>query len=250
MQKTPLSRFWELDVLRAAAIIMMILFHILFDLEYFGDRDFGLDTLPWIIYARLGASIFIVLVGISFTLSFTRAEVGGKPEKDIQLKQIKRGAMIFFLGMIITFTTWYLLDEFVIVFGILHLIGISIILSLLFVKYRELNIALGIIFIILGAILIEPNFEFFGLVWLGFRPITYNYVDYFPILPWFGVVLIGIAAGHLLYPKYERIFKTPDISENIVIKSLASIGRHSLLIYLVHQPVIITVLYAIGLVSF
>jgi len=105
MENTPSPRFWELDVLRAAAIFMMIFYHILYDLEYFGNHDFGLSTLPCVIYARIGASIFIVLVGISLTLSFSRAEVEGKPEKDIQLKQIKRGITIFFLSLIITFIT-------------------------------------------------------------------------------------------------------------------------------------------------
>jgi uncharacterized membrane protein len=250
MENRPSPRFWELDVLRAAAVFMMILYHILYDLEYFGDHEFGLSTLPWVIYARFGASIFIVLVGISLTLSFSRKEAKGKPEKDIQLKQVKRGIMIFFLGLIITFTTWFLLDEFVIVFGILHLIGISILLALPLVRFRSLNIVLGIAIIIIGAILIEPNFEFPWLVWLGFRPMEYHYVDYFPLLPWFGVVLIGIVAGHWLYPKYERIFNLPDLSENIMIKNLAFIGRHSLLIYLTHQPVIIIILYVAGLISF
>jgi len=250
MKNAPLTRFWELDVLRAIAVIMMIFYHIFYDLEYFGDHDFGLSTLPWVIYARFGASIFIVLVGISLTLSFSRAEVGGIPEKEIQLKQVKRGIMIFLLGLVITFTTWYLIDEFVIVFGILHLIGLSVLLALPLIKYRSLNLILGIIFIILGAILIYPNFEFPWLVWLGFRPMEYDYVDYFPLLPWFGVVLIGIVAGHVLYPKYKRIFNLPDLSENIMIKPLTVIGQHSLLIYLVHQPIIIIILHDFGLISF
>jgi uncharacterized membrane protein len=250
MDKRQPPRFWELDILRAAAVFMMIFYHILYDLEYFGEHDFGLDSLPWVIYARIGASIFIVLVGISLTLSFSRAEVKGIPEKGIQLKQVKRGAMIFGWGLIITFITWYILDEFVIVFGILHLIGLSILLGLTFVKYRLLNVVLGMVIIIIGAILIYPNFEFPWLVWLGFRPMEYNYVDYFPLLPWFGVVLIGIAAGHVLYPKYERIFSLPDLSENMIIKPLTFIGRHSLFIYLVHQPILFTVLYMAGLISF
>lgn len=249
MENSPLSRFWELDLLRAAAVIMMILFHILYDLEYFGDYDFNLGSLPWIIYARVGALIFIGLVGISLTLSYSRAPLEGRSEKIERLKQVKRGLMIFSWGLIITFVTWYLLDEFIIVFGILHFIGLSIIIALPLIKYKSLNLALGTVFIILGVILIYQNFEFPWLVWLGFRPMEYDYVDYFPLLPWFGVVLIGILAGHSLYPKYKRKFNLTDLSEHTLMKPFCFIGRHSLFIYLVHQPVLIAILYAMGLVN-
>jgi uncharacterized membrane protein len=250
MENTPLSRFWEVDLLRAVAVIMMILFHILYDLEYFGDYDFQLGSLPWIIYARVGALIFIGLVGVSLTLSYSRSIVEGRSEKTEQDKQVKRGLMIFSWGLIITFITWYLLKEFIIVFGILHFIGLSIIIAFPLIKYKSLNLALGTVFIVLGVILIYPNFEFPWLVWLGFRPIEYDYVDYFPLLPWFGVVLIGIVVGHSLYPKYKRKFNLPDLSENTIIKPFCFIGRHSLLIYLAHQPIIIILLYDAGLISF
>ncbi len=246
MENAPASRFWEIDLMRAVAIIMMIIFHFLYDLEYFGDYDFKLGSLPWLFYARAGASVFIALVGISLTLNFSKAELEGISEKDTRLKQVKRGLMVFSWGLIITVITWYFLGEFVIVFGILHLIGLSIIIAIPFIKYRSLNLALGIIFIILGIILIYPNFEFSGLVWLGFRPMEYDYEDYFPLLPWFGVVLVGIVIGHALYPKYKRKFKLPDLSQNSVMKPLCFIGRYSLFIYLIHQPVLIAILYALG----
>ncbi|MCX6818607.1 MAG: heparan-alpha-glucosaminide N-acetyltransferase domain-containing protein, partial [Candidatus Aenigmarchaeota archaeon] len=64
---------------------------------------------------------------------------------------------------------------------------------------------------------------------------------YFPILPWFGVILIGIFFGNKLYPNAKRSFNIIDLSKFRIIKLLSFLGRHSLFIYLLHQPVIIII---------
>jgi uncharacterized membrane protein len=73
--------------------------------------------------------------------------------------------------------------------------------------------------------------------------------DYYPVLPWFGVALLGVWAGHLLYPGGRRRFPLParaaQASGVFPLRQLAFLGRHSLLFYLVHQPVIMGILYAI-----
>ena len=69
-------------------------------------------------------------------------------------------------------------------------------------------------------------------------------MDYEPIFPWFGVVLIGMGLGEFLYPEGVRSFTLPQIPE-IVVRPLAFLGRHSLIIYLVHQPIIILVIAAV-----
>lgn len=249
MQKNQPPRFWEIDLLRAVAIILMIIFHFLYDLDYFGDYDFNLNTVLWWVFRWSVAIIFLTLVGISLTLTFSRAETEGAPVKTTYQKTIKRGLMIFSWGLIITFITWAFLREVVIMFGVLHLIGVSIILALAFLKLRQWNLAIGAVIIIAGIFLRFYYFGFPWLVWLGFRPYEYNYIDYFPMLPWFGVIIIGIFLGNNLYPNYTRKFKLPDLSENSVMKMFTFIGRHSLLIYLIHQPVLIAILYALGVVN-
>jgi uncharacterized membrane protein len=88
------------------------------------------------------------------------------------------------------------------------------------------------------------QFNFPWLLPLGFQPQEFASFDYFPILPSFGVVLLGIALGNWLYSKGKRAF---DFSEgkNAIAKCPAFFGRHSLIIYLLHQPVIIAVLLLI-----
>ncbi len=71
-------------------------------------------------------------------------------------------------------------------------------------------------------------------------------VDYFPVFPWFGVFLIGIFLGNVLYPKYERRIQIPDLSRFFVVRFFCFLGRHSLTIYLLHQPILILLLYVLG----
>jgi uncharacterized membrane protein len=74
--------------------------------------------------------------------------------------------------------------------------------------------------------------------------------DWFPLLPWFGVVLLGLFVGDLVYSDYERVFKLPDLSKVVPIRFVDFVGRHTLIVYILHQPVLIGILFALGLVSF
>ena len=75
-------------------------------------------------------------------------------------------------------------------------------------------------------------------------------VDYYPLFPWFGVALLGIFAGESLYPAGMRRFDLPDWSRVAIVRGLRFLGRHSLLIYVTHQPVLIGVFILLGFGSF
>lgn len=130
-------------------------------------------------------------------------------ENDFQLEYLGKFETIFNLGkvfswgLIITLVTWIFLRGNFVVFGILHFTGISIILAYPFLKLRYRNLLIGLLFIFLGTYLKGFVFNFYWLVWLGFRPIQFYTVDYFPLLPRVGVVLMGIFFGNLLYPDYS-----------------------------------------------
>jgi uncharacterized membrane protein len=243
------ARFWEIDLLRGVAILMMIGYHVPYDLDYFGSYTVDVQSGFWFFFARAIATIFLLLVGISLTLSFSRAAKLRKTEKRLYTKYLKRGLKIFSWGLVITFTTWFFLREGFVVFGILHLIGISIILAYPVIKVRYGNLVLGIVFIALGIFINKVTVGFPWLLWLGLTPARFYSVDYFPLLPWFGVVLIGIFLGNSLYPHYRRSFDLHDLSQFTFIRWLCFLGQHSLLIYLVHQPVLIASLYLMGIVD-
>jgi len=240
------ERFWEIDLLRGIAIIMMITYHIIFDLSYLKIYTIDIHSAPVLLFLYPIGTTFLLLMGISLTLSYSRAQKA-LTEKQLQLKFLKRGLGVFGLGLIITFVTWIYLKEGFIIFGILHCIGISIILAYPLIKYRFENLAIGTILIILGIFLRTVTFDFNWLLWLGFIPTGFYTLDYFPLLPWFGVVLIGIFIGNALYEDNKRKFKLKDISQNIAIRFMCFLGRHSLIIYLLHQLIIIAIIHLIFL---
>jgi uncharacterized membrane protein len=82
----------------------------------------------------------------------------------------------------------------------------------IFLKLRYGNLLIGVLFIFLGIYLKGFVYNFYWLVWLGFRPIQFYAVDYFPLLPWFGVVLMEIFFANLLYPDYSRKFQLSNLS--------------------------------------
>lgn len=235
------TRFWEIDFLRGIAIIMMIFSNLVTDFGYFGIFNINIQTGFWWLFARTVVSTFIFLVGMSLTLSYSR--VKNKPKREIHTKYLKRGLKIFGWGLIISLVTLIFLKEDFILFGVLHFIGISIILAHFFLRLRYLNLVLGFLIILIGGFLQSLTFDFPWLVWLGFRPTGFFSVDYIPILPWFGLVLIGSFFGNLLYPEGKRRFRIPELSDNKVTRPLCFLGRNSLLIYLIHQPILIILLW-------
>lgn len=253
------DRYWELDLVRGICIIFMVAFHLSWDLQYFNviepDSLFA-SIMRYIANLR---GIFIVIVGISLSLSYRRAKAKQTPESEIFKSLLLRGLVIFAFGMVITGVT-FILGTGTIDFGILHLIGFSVIASWPFLryrwlssnwplyKYRTVNLIVGVVVILVGYFyVLEQTFSFPWLLWLGFQPALYNPADYFPVFPWFGWALVGIFLGYLMYqPPYGRRYPIPRISGWVPVKLGTYIGRNSLFIYLIHQPIIFPIAWAIG----
>jgi len=133
-------------------------------------------------------------------------------------------------------------------FGILHLIGFSIIIAYPFLRFRWLNLILSLIIILLAKLVPLLGLDSGWLDWLGLNAVPRSAFDYFPVIPWFGVVLLGILIGKTLYPGGVRRFSLPNISMTPIIRGLRLAGQNSLLIYLVHQPIMIAILTLLGIV--
>lgn len=247
MKGSDVDRFWEIDILRAIAVIMMITFHLIFDLYFFSDYDFDVDQGFWLFLARSTAIIFIFLVGVSLTLSYSKRK--RREESKLFLRYLKRGLKIFSYGLLISLITWIFVRDGFIIFGILHFIGISIILAYPFIEYKIPNLVLGVVIILIGSFILNFQVNYPWLLWIGIKPEIFYTVDYFPILPWFGLVLIGIFFGNTFYPNHKRSFNVPDISDNLLIRFFCFIGRNTLKIYFLHQPLIILILYLLGIID-
>lgn len=279
------SRYLEIDILRGIAIVMMVWFHLLFDLNYFAIAPVDTSAGFWRIFGYTTAVIFVAIAGISAYISNERAkhrfssENSNENSNKCLIKSLKRGFFIFLIGVGISIVTFLVIGDGWIVFGILHLIGLSIMLSPLFMRFKCRNLVIGAAVIVAGFLIRDIQFNISQpfltplLIPLGITPNNFYSVDYEPLLPWFGVFLIGIAIAAYLYPRgmrrsvrfsevAEKLTLTPsekvssdlpsgaDISVSAsdtrpprrLTAPLVLLGQHSLIIYLIHQPVLILLL--------
>jgi len=228
-----------LDAARGIALILMVIYHILFDLAYFGIYTIH----PEMRYAAIPiAGAFIFIAGISLHL---KAESLKRRLDNDELSRslLQRGALLLLIASGITLATWIYPHEGFIIWGILHLIGAGTILAIPFLRLGRWNILPAALILIIWLFLYPVSGPDY-LIPLGIHPPGFYSLDYEPIIPWFAVMLLGIATGSILYTKNiaRREMKKP-------VQALAFIGRHTLIIYLIHQPIIILLLIAVGMVT-
>jgi uncharacterized membrane protein len=144
--------------------------------------------------------------------------------------------------MTITLFTYLFIKEAYVRFGVLHFIGISIIFAYPFLKFKLLNLGFALVVFLIGFYLSGLSFDFGWLLWFGFKPYGFYTVDYFPLFPYFGMILLGIFSGKILYKNGKRNFKIKNFSKYKPIRLIDLIGEKSLLIYLIHQPLILGIL--------
>lgn len=240
MAETPDRRFSELDACRGIAILMMVLFHLIFDISFFSLYQVDIQQGLWRYFGYATASIFVSISGVAVMIRGSRISLD-TPGIKIFIPFLKRGLFLMIVGFGISIVTYIFLDgQGYVVFGILHLIGASTILAPLFFRLHRSVVFPGILLILAGWLLPLPYGPLW-LIWAGIHPPGFYSVDYTPLIPWFGVFLIGMAAGSWLYPEGKRSYYV----SNQVIRKLripACVGRNSLVIYVVHQPVLIGIL--------
>lgn len=216
------KRIWELDALRGICILGMVVFHLLYDLNI-------TLPLPLQLLQEWGGCVFLLLSGVCVTL-------GHRP--------VRRGLVVLGCGMICTLVTWgmYALklagNGAVIWFGVLHCLGVCMLLWPLFRKIPSDWLGLsGSVLIVLGFLLENLLLNTPLLVPLGIRFPGFASADYFPLLPNLGFFLLGAVVGRTLYRKKESRF--PNVHP---LRFLCFCGRHSLSIYLLHQPILYGIL--------
>ena len=223
------QRFISVDLLRSIAIVLMVIYHFVFDLSFFYAFKIEVFTGGWRAVGRTAAILFLLLVGISFVISNKE-----RPPKKIWKRALQRSCVIFGLGLLITLVTFLYDPNTYIRFGILHLIGLSIIFLPLFRKFRELNLLLGSAVIAAGWQVSLLRAETYLFLPLGIKYPNFASLDYFPLFPWFGVILVGMGLGSLIFVRWnlKPMIKHP------FWKILSIPGRYSLWIYMIHQPIL------------
>lgn len=202
------KRIIEIDLLRTIAIIMMIVFHIAFDLYYFYGFPIDLFGSVWQSFRILTASLFLIVAGIA--TNFTA-------------QPLRRAGIVLSCAALISMVTYIYDPKTFIYFGILHCIGLGMLVLIPLKRLKEFTILIGL------ALALAPALS-------PLRPT----LDFYPPIPWIGLMLIGYGVGHYLYVRNN--FRLPiTINQSLITFP----GRHSLIIYMIHQPIILGILYLI-----
>ncbi len=232
-------RFDLPDALRGLAVVLMMVFHFCFDLGDFGYARFDFYNDPFWLDARVFiVTLFVGVSGVSLALA---------SRNGINWQRFwRREAVLVGCAILISAGTYALLPQAWIFFGILHFMAVGAVLVVPFLRLDKTNLLLGMALIAVGAWVSHPLFDMPALQWLGLmthKPVT---EDYAPLLPWFGVLLVGVFLGRH-FPQ-QAAFAYP-LQQHRIFRPLLWLGRHSLLVYMLHQPVFLALLTVFVLAS-
>lgn len=225
------ERWAVLDTFRGAAIVTMVVYHFCFDLALNGwlVADFG-DDWRWVAFRVSILGAFLLAAGASLGL----ASLSGFDER----KFWRRIGVIAGAALLVTVGSWTMFPESFIYFGVLHAIALMTLLGRPMLRLGTALFVVGPAIVAAGVALRFSLFDAPWLHWVGmmtFRPRTEDYV---PLFPWFGVFLTGAAVA-------SSIASTTNAAALSAwrpprpFRALPWLGRHSLAIYLIHQPVLL-----------
>lgn len=256
-----MKRKIEIDFVRGVAVTFMIICHVgmfsIITLKNLNTNDnFIKSTFLFDFIGTIAHSLFIILVGINMVTSYNNTKNKINMQEDSKkkdqkklshirinytLKNIKRSAIIMVFGLVMSLIIRWVFKDWYVVFGIFQFISISILLAIPFqLFYNSVLIILAILITI-----IIPNFinkYDFGVIFntiLGnYKKLGVNYLDYFPIFPYFSLVLLGIFIGNSFnYPQFSEKQK-----KNIFVKEVSNQGKYSIQLYFTHLLLIFAVM--------
>ena len=222
------KRIWELDAFRGLCILGVMAVHLIYDLvDLYGILQWQYPT--WFYFLKQwGGTLFFLLSGVCVTLGSN---------------SIRRGLIVFGCGLLISAVTYAMVlsgfdESTLIYFGALHCLGVCMILWWLFKRLPTWLLPLLAIPMVIYGIRLESLtlVDHIYLIFLGFTPANFFTADFFPLLPFLGWFLLGSAAGRTLYRNKQTLLPSVD-PQNPLIRGLCFLGRHSLWIYLLHQPI-------------
>lgn len=230
-----------LDLIRTAALAGMVAFHFSYDLLMFGLLPplYG-GTAFFYYHARIVAGGFIFLAGLGLWLAH--------PITIDWAKFARRFAKIAAAAALVTIATRVAMPDAYVYFGILHAIAAYSVIGLVFLRIPPfITAGFGLAVVFAGDALRATAFDAPLLKFLGLSTIPAYTIDFEPVFPWFGAFLLGIAAGKFgsrvgLWP---RLAAWPA-QRGTLLRCLIWPGQHSLAIYLIHQPVLIGLVWAIA----
>lgn len=222
------------DIFRGSAVVLMIAYHFCYDLTYFRLAFFDFQHhFFWLSARAFIVTLFVFTSGMSFYLAYH--------DKIRRRHFVRRLGLITACALLVTAGSYWLFPQRYIFFGILHFIVAGSIVALFFLRFKQLNLIIGALCVAAGISTGHSFFNHSALQWLGLMTNKPPTEDYVPMLPWFGVMLWGLYAGAFL--KQRAWFRA---SLPIPAKTLLEwFGRHSLLVYMLHQPLLLGLLFGV-----
>jgi len=209
-------RYQLVDITRGVAFLAMVVYHASWFADDYGLVDLDMHgNLAWVVFQKCIAGTFFFLVGSSLYLAHRTT--------------LKRQAFAWRMAKLglcaatVSITSVFLNPERLVTFGILHCIMATSIVGLAFLRLGKLNIGIGAILVAVGIGVRSALFDGPALHWIGLGTQWIPTFDFQPFLPWFGVVLLGLAAGQYAWPRTREI-----TSDTAIATGLALMGRWAL----------------------
>ncbi len=241
------TRVDVVDAARGFAVAMMITYHFCFDLTYFGWTDWAmLVDGRWIAWRSTVVTSFLFVAGVSLALRDARNQT----QRFLDRSFVKRWLQIAVAAALVTAGSAALFPQSFIYFGVLHFVAVAIVACRRAPRLGLWAVPLGCAAIAIGLGWSDASFNPRFFDWIGFATEKPQTEDYVPLFPWLGVVLIGCGVGAFWARAGFRLSPAPLAAWSAVprplCRVLAAMGRWSLTIYLVHQPLM---LGALGLLA-
>lgn len=244
MARTPGGRIFAVDLARTVAILMMVSFHFTYDLEMFGFLPGGTTTHGfWALFARATAGSFLFLVGFSLYLAHGQG---------IRWRSFgTRLAKVAGAAALVSVGTYAVMPQTFVYFGILHSISVASLLGLAFLRLPAvLTLLAGAGVIAIAGRVSLPALDSPLFYWTGLSTWWPPSIDYEPVFPWFGPTLLGIGAAKSIAALIPAVLAgSGAVGQGGLARAIAFPGRHSLIIYLAHQPILISLIWAYLMLS-
>lgn len=259
-------RIWELDALRGLAFILMVFDHLTYDLGrvflyvwFDGPTDHWLYRLcklcsdyrdldiALLLRVLLVSGVFLFISGISSNLSRSNWRRGAK----LLIISLGLTAVTAIIEIVLDF------QGLTVYFGILHCLALAMLLTPLFLKLnRYVLLVLSLAILVFGTLMeldvisfsspfIDVLNRYYLLVPFNIYGNNFSSGDYYPLIPYMGIYMMGIVVGKKIYHERKSLF-----SKDLNIKPFNFLGRNALWLYFVHQIVLFGLLYAIGWIFF
>jgi uncharacterized membrane protein len=242
------KRIWEIDMLRALAVLGMLYFHWFYLLDFWDLKNTNLFVDGWEVFGNTIRNTFFMVVGAGLVLSYQHGLKKDQSYFDFGVKTIKKGLILLALGGIITVWSTFFAPDQIIRFGVLSFIGAGMMLVWPFVpRWYALAALTGVLLLVQ---------TLFGETWsneslwayiLGFYPRYWPSLDYFPFEPWLASISGGALIASLIFKEGARRY--PDTTLPAIFTPLIWVGQQALWIYLLHIPVFALIIKGLEIVG-